>query len=193
MDAIDSTGTPALVRGMMTRARARGFRFSCEPPVGQLLAALAAGVPPDGRVLELGTGAGVGTAWIASGVGARGDVAVQTVESDRDLAAEVAGSGLPEWVEVVAGDAETLLPRLGRFDLIFADAVAGKWTGLRHTLDALRGGGVLVVDDMRLDRYGEPEHRASVTAVRRTLLTDPRLVSVELHVGSGIILATRRR
>ena len=34
-------------------------------------------------------------------------------------------------------DAEALLPELGAFDLIFADAPAGKWTGLDRTLAAL--------------------------------------------------------
>ncbi|MFD1151072.1 O-methyltransferase, partial [Saccharothrix hoggarensis] len=157
-----------------------------------LLAALAAAVPRGGRVLELGTGAGVGVAWLVSGLGDRADATVTTVELDGDLAAEVAAGGLPDWAEVVAGDAEALLPDLGRFDLVFADAVAGKWTGLHLTLDALRPGGVLVVDDMDLSRYTEPEHRASVTAVRIALTTDPRLATVELPVGTGIVLATRR-
>ncbi|HEY3505418.1 MAG TPA: class I SAM-dependent methyltransferase [Actinocatenispora sp.] len=133
MGDAESTSVPETVRRRMARARALGFGYSCKPPVGQLLATLAAAVPTGGRVLELGTGAGVGTAWIASGVGARTDVTVQTVESDGDLAAEVAGGGLPAWIEVITGDAETLLPRLGQFDLVFADAVGDKWTGLHHT------------------------------------------------------------
>ncbi|WP_447009915.1 O-methyltransferase [Saccharothrix hoggarensis] len=188
----DTSTVPPLVAEAGARARARGFGQSCEHPVGPLLAALAAAVPRGGRVLELGTGAGVGVAWLVSGLGDRADATVTTVELDGDLAAEVAAGGLPDWAEVVAGDAEALLPDLGRFDLVFADAVAGKWTGLHLTLDALRPGGVLVVDDMDLSRYTEPEHRASVTAVRIALTTDPRLATVELPVGTGIVLATRR-
>jgi hypothetical protein len=51
---------------------------------------------------------------------------------------------------------------------------------------------VLVVDDMDLDRYTEPEHRAAVTGVRTALTTDPRLAAVGLPVGSGIVVTTRR-
>ncbi|MFI5046142.1 MAG: hypothetical protein ACHQIG_03685 [Acidimicrobiia bacterium] len=49
------------------RARARdlGFELSCEDEVGALLAALAAAVPVGSRVVELGTGAGVGLAGLA--------------------------------------------------------------------------------------------------------------------------------
>jgi demethylmenaquinone methyltransferase/2-methoxy-6-polyprenyl-1,4-benzoquinol methylase len=185
---------PRLVAEATERAARRGFEYSCEEPVGPLLATLAAAVPTGGRILELGTGAGVGTAWILAGLGARTDVTVRTVEFDPELAAAVrATAGWPAWTEVLTGDAELLVQRLGRHDLIFADATGGKWTGLRHTIAALAPGGVLLVDDMELSRYTEPEHRASVTAVREALAGDPRLVTVELPAGSGLILSTRSR
>ena len=43
--------------------------MACEPGVGRLLAVLAAAVPVYGRILEMGTGVGVGTAWIVYGLG----------------------------------------------------------------------------------------------------------------------------
>lgn len=116
---------------------------------------------------------------------------MRTVELDADLAADTS-DGLPEWVDVLCGDALAMLPGLGTFDLIFADALAGKWDGLDRTLCALRPRGVLVVDDMDLDRYTEPAHREAVSAVRTTLVTDARLITIELPVGGGIMVATRR-
>ncbi len=56
---------PELVAAAVGRARSAGFRFSYEPTVGKLLAVLAAHLPSGARVLEPGTGAGVGTAWFA--------------------------------------------------------------------------------------------------------------------------------
>jgi predicted O-methyltransferase YrrM len=53
----------------MERANELGFEQSCEADVGRLLAVLAAGVPGGGRILEIGTGAGVGTAWMVEGIG----------------------------------------------------------------------------------------------------------------------------
>jgi hypothetical protein len=59
---------------------------------------LAAAVPANGRVLELGTGTGVGTAWITHGLQGRADVEVVTVEIDATTAALAAQYSGPSWV-----------------------------------------------------------------------------------------------
>lgn len=184
--------TPEAVTAAQRRATELGFAMSCEDPAGPLLAVLAAAVPVGGRILELGTGAGVGTAWLAEGLAGRDDARIVTVELDAALLAAVRESAWPVFVDFVEGDAAALLPTLGRFDLIFADAVAGKWTGLDLTLDALAPGGILVVDDMDPARYPDPEHREVVRRVERALAADPRLLSVRLAAGTGLTIATRR-
>jgi predicted O-methyltransferase YrrM len=78
---------PVLVAAATGRAGSAGFRLSCEPAVGQLLAVLAAHLPVGARVLELGSGAGVGTAWIVCGLLPRTDVTVTTIEKDPQTAA----------------------------------------------------------------------------------------------------------
>ena len=78
-------GLPELVRLAAERAERAGFAMSCDPGAGGLLAVLAAAVPANGRVLELGTGTGVGTAWIVHGLRGRDDVEVVTVEIDAAL------------------------------------------------------------------------------------------------------------
>ena len=55
-----------------------GFAMSCDPDTGRLLAVLAAAVPSRGRLLELGTGAGVGTAWLTYGLQRTTDVELLT-------------------------------------------------------------------------------------------------------------------
>ena len=59
---------PEPVRLAAERAERAGFTMSCDPRTGRLLAVLAAAVPANGRVLELGTGTGAGTAWITHGL-----------------------------------------------------------------------------------------------------------------------------
>ncbi|MFY1577227.1 O-methyltransferase [Verrucosispora sp. WMMD703] len=186
------TAVPPRVRRALARTSEHGFHGACEDPVGPLLATLAAAVPPNGRILELGTGTGVGTAWLAEGIDRRDDARLETVELDESLAAAVRADDWPTNVVIHTGDAEALLPTLGRFDLVFADAVAGKWTGLDLTIDALAPGGLLVVDDMDLGRYTDPEHRAAVLRVERTLTDDPRLVTAPIPAGTGLIISTRR-
>jgi predicted O-methyltransferase YrrM len=174
-------------------ANERGFEQSSADGVGGMLAVLAAAVRRDGRILEIGTGAGVGLAWIVDGLGDREDVEVVTIDIDKELVAAVAESdGWPSFVRFMVGDALEFIPELGPFDLIFADAAAGKWYGLADTIDALAPGGVVVVDDMKPIRWADDEHERRTREVRVTLLQDSRLVAVELQWASGLIIATRR-
>lgn len=183
---------PAVVAQAKSRAVRAGFLLSSEDGVGQLLSALADGVPEGGRVLELGTGVGVGTAWLVSGLAGRTDVALVTVESDPRLAALARSGEWPWFVELVEGDVLDVLGGLGAFDLVFADAQGGKWEGLDRTIGALRPNGVLVVDDMRPQQSWTDYHRSKQEMVRRTLLGHPDLDAIELDVGSGVIVCTRR-
>ena len=183
---------PPSVVAAERRAAEHGFEHSCERGVGDVIAVLAAATPPNGRILELGTGLGVGLAWILSGLGARTDVEVVSIEWDAGRVLSIAEIDLPAHASIVAGDIEALLPTLGQFDLIFADAEAGKWTGLDLTIATLAPRALLLVDDMEISRYDSSHDRSLVEVVREALMTDPRLVAVELNVGSGMILASRR-
>jgi predicted O-methyltransferase YrrM len=183
---------PPLVAEAVARARDAGFSYSCEPAVGRLLAAIAAHLRVGARVLELGTGTGVGTAWIAAGLLPRTDVTVVTAEKDPATAALAARGDWPGFVELRRADALTVLANAGRFDLIFADAPGGKWEGLDRTLAALAPHGMLIVDDMTPTPRWDEEQHARQREVRHALLGSPLLTSVELDCGSGVILSTRR-
>jgi predicted O-methyltransferase YrrM len=124
-----------------------GFTMSCEPGVGALLAVLSAAVPGGGRILELGTGAGVGTAWIVHGLAGRTDVEVVSVDNDEATASIVGQAAWPAYVRFVLGDAIEVTAKEGWFDLIFADAQGGKWDGLEVTLRALDLGVHLMTED----------------------------------------------
>lgn len=189
----DDIPLPEPVRRASAVAARAGFAMSCEPGTGSLLAVLAAAVPPAGRILELGTGAGVGTAWIAHGLAVRTDVEVVTVDHDPATAALAAEAGLPAHVRRVVGDAVAVTAAEGHFDLIFADAQGGKWTGLDVTLAALRPGGHLLVDDMTPPYFAGATHEQKTAEVRTRLLDHPDLVSVPLAWSTGLILSTRRR
>ncbi|WP_371477021.1 O-methyltransferase [Kitasatospora sp. NBC_00315] len=184
---------PPLVEQARQRAADHGFGYSCAPLTGELLAVLSAAVRPGGRILELGTGMGVGLAWALHGLRGRADVTLVTVEQDPRTAELAATADWPAWVEPHTGDAVRLLPGLGTFDLVFADAEGGKWHGLDRTLAALGEGGVLLLDDMDPERYTLAEHHVAIAGVRAALRADTRLVIVDLPVGTGHIIATVRR
>jgi predicted O-methyltransferase YrrM len=182
---------PPLVAAAAGRASQVGFPMSCDPAVGRLLAVLAAHLPGGARVLELGTGAGVGAAWIVSGLLPRTDVTVTSVESDPGTAAVAAAGHWPSFVDLRRGDALEVLAEGGTFELIFADAPAGKWEGLDRSVAALGPHGLLVVDDMTPEPDWSEGHRAAVERIRQALLSAPELTSAELAVGSGMILSAR--
>jgi predicted O-methyltransferase YrrM len=185
--------TPESVAAATALAQRAGFTLSCEPETGALLAVLAAAVPAGGRILELGTGAGVGTAWIASGLASRTDVEVVTVEHDQATADLAAQASWPRYIRLVVGDAVRVTAGEGSFDLIFADAQGGKWDGLDGTIAALRPGGQLLVDDMTPARYADADHEQKIAEVGNRILGHPDLVSVPIAWSSGLILSTRRR
>jgi demethylmenaquinone methyltransferase/2-methoxy-6-polyprenyl-1,4-benzoquinol methylase len=176
---------PPLVTAATTRARESGFPMSCDPAVGRLLAVLAAHLPEGARVLELGTGTGVGTAWIVPGLLPRTDVTVTSVEKDPGTAAAAASGDWPSFVGLRSGDALEVLAEGRAFDLVFADAPGGKWDGLDRTVAALRPRGLPIVDDMTPEPNWTDSHRAAQDKVRQVLLLAPGLTSAELAVGSG--------
>jgi demethylmenaquinone methyltransferase/2-methoxy-6-polyprenyl-1,4-benzoquinol methylase len=154
---------------------------------------LAAAVPAGGRILELGTGAGVGLAWLVSGLGARTDVEVLTVDLDPEMQSATRDAGWPDFVRFEIGDGARLAGELGEFDLIFADAPGGKLEGLDRTIAALTPGGVLVVDDMDTSLHSDEALAAAIARVREELLSGADLICAELTSSSGVILAVKRR
>lgn len=191
--AAPASDLPEAVAASYARARRHGFTLSCAPEVGRLLATLAASVPPDGAILEMGTGVGAGTSWIVHGLGARSDVRVVSVDLDAEASAVAREVAWPACVTLLVADVLDVVAALGRFDLMFADAQGGKWVGLERTIAALRPGGLLLVDDMTPPEWIDEAHERHTARVRTTLLRHPDLVATELSCGSGMILCTRRR
>lgn len=89
---------PDSVTKAQLRAKQSGFLLSSEPEVGLLVSCLANSVPIGGRILEIGTGCGVGLSWIVHGIGSRTDVEVVSVELDPAIAEATRSVGWPDWV-----------------------------------------------------------------------------------------------
>jgi predicted O-methyltransferase YrrM len=185
--------TPGPVLRALERAEAIGFSLSSELVAGRLLATLAASVPADGRILEIGTGVGAGLAWIWTGLGSRSDVSVISVEIDEQRFQEAAREKWPGYFRLIRGSIFELYSTLGQFDLIFADSGAGKWDGRDSTLAAVKPGGILLMDDMTPPKWHFDKHEQLNAEVRISLSTHPEFVCAELAVATGILVATRRR
>lgn len=175
----------------MTRAleleRRLGFTHSSIPEVGRLLHLLAAQRGRT-RVGELGTGCGVGAAWIVSALPPR--VPFVTVELDPTLAAASAELfAEDEHVLVLQGDWHELMPAEAPFDLLFYDG-GGKQhpeNDGEQVVGLLAPGATIVMDDLTPGRELHDIVRefwlnhAEITAVE--LLTTPQ---------TAVIVGTRR-
>ncbi len=153
----EGSETPALVERAVAAARQIGFPVTAADPghgrgsaslpgTGRFLAVLAAGCR-GGRIAELGTGAGIGSAWITSAMPA--DCTLMTIEIDPGRAAAAAAVlAADPRVQVLAGDWTALLPPLAPFDVIFADAGVRDQSVFGQLVDMLTLGGRIVLDDV---------------------------------------------
>lgn len=178
---------PPLVQRALDVAREQEFDRNCIPEVGRLLHVLAASRGRE-RVAEIGTGCGVGTAWIVSALPS--GVPLYTAEVDERRAAAAAGvfRGDPD-VHVLSGDWRKLLPPEAPFDLIFFDAAKQQRPEEDGELVAgmLVPGGVAVLDDLTPGRPGPDP-------VREFWLGNPDLAAAEVLATptTSAILAVRQ-
>ncbi|EWS93366.1 hypothetical protein SSIG_03960 [Streptomyces filamentosus NRRL 11379] len=167
-----------------------GFKKSCVPEVGRLLA-LAAASKPYGVVAESGTGSGVGTAWLHSGLGA--GARLVTVERDEELARRAAGVFADDdRVSVLTGDWR-LLERYAPFDVFFCDG-GGKRDDPEKVVELLAPGGLLLLDDFTPSPHWPPRFEGEVDELRLFYLTHPTLDATEVLTTptSSVVVAARR-
>ena len=126
------------------------------------------------RVAEIGTGTGVGTAWLASSLPP--GIPLFTAERDDGLARAAAElfADDPD-VDVLHGDWREVLPAHAPFDLIFVDGGRAK-DDPDAVLSLAAPGATLVLDDFSSERE-RPDPR------RDSWLEHPRLAAVELATG----------
>ncbi len=183
---------PPLVGRALDLAERMRFPHSCISEVGRLLRAMA-GSCRSGVVAEIGTGCGVGAAWMVSGLAP--GVPLVTVESDAERASAARALFAPyPNVRVLHGDWPAILAH-APFALLFADGGRAKEREPECLLSALAPGGLILLDDLTPESRWKPEQRAQwpVDPVRAFWLNDPRLLATELLTTSesGVILAAR--
>src|SRR6476660_2683544 len=182
---------PDVVSRAFAVSRKSGYVSFCRNETGRLLATLAA--TRGGTMAEFGTGCGVGTAWLRSGV--RGDqTRIVTAELDAKLAGAAAEIFVDDpQVEVLAADWSTLLDK-GPFSLLFLDSGEPTEVGVDAIADLVEEGGIVVLDDFTPCELWPPIAHGRVDSLREQWLTDERFTSVEVMVASdaSTIIATKR-
>ncbi|HSV39118.1 MAG TPA: cytidine deaminase [Nocardioidaceae bacterium] len=181
---------PDVVARAFDVSRRHGYVSFCRNETGRLLATLAA--TREGTLAEFGTGTGVGTAWLRSGI--RNGANILTAELDRKLAGAAAEIfSEDDQVEVVAADWSTLRNR-GPFSLLFLDAREPNHSGADTVVDLIEPGGLVVLDDFTPCESWPPVQSGRVDVLRERWLTDERFTTVEVMVApdTSVLIATKK-
>jgi len=169
-----------------------GFEMSSTPETGALLRLLAS-TKPSGKFLEIGTGTGLSAAWILDGM----DQSSTLISVDNDSKAQNIARNIflaEKRIEFVTENGIEYLKRQNAktFDLIFADAIPGKYEYLAETLELLKDGGIYIVDDMLPQSDWPDDHYPFAYQALTDLKNLTNVNSVGLHWSTGLIIITKK-
>ena len=182
---------PPMLDPITADTAAAGFTMASEPKTGALLSVLAAS-KPGGRLLELGTGTGIGTAWMLSGMNAA--ARLDTVDVDgtvMEIARRHLGADPRVTFHHMDGAEFIARSTKDRYDLIYADAWPGKFSQLDEALELLSAGGIYFIDDLLPQRNWPEGHAPKVPALIDAIERKPGFATVRLAWSSGLMIVVR--
>jgi predicted O-methyltransferase YrrM len=158
---------------------------------GSLLKTLVAS-RRSGRILELGTGGGLATSWILEGLDQHSNLL--TIENNMALW-EIARQQLNDpRIEFILADAYVWLKEYQgeKFDLIFADAMPGKYDLFVEAIQLLKSGGFYVIDDMLPQPNWPSGHAEKADVFIHMLESRKDLILTKLKWSTGIIIVVKK-
>ena len=183
---------PAAYTAIESAGRAIAFSMPSDLQTGALLQTLVA-TKPGARVLEIGTGTGLATAWLLAGMDAESNLlsldnnaefqAIANEKLGHDPRLTLLRADAGNWLETA---------QEAQFDLIFADAWPGKYANLDAALNSLAKGGLYVIDDMLPQPNWPAGHEDNVTKLVAELESRTDIYLVKMAWSTGIMLATKK-
>ena len=181
-----------------TQSELAGVR-PVSPGSGATLQLLAAALDAK-AVVEIGTGAGVSGICLLRGMRPDGVLTTMDVQPglQRQAREVFAAAGFPAGrARCIPGAALDVLPRLadGQYDLVFCDGdPAESPEYLAESLRLLRSGGMVCFEGAlsALDRDSYDDRSHAARELVSTVREHPRLLSVLLPVGDGLLCAISR-
>ena len=167
------------------------FQMNSDLLTGSLLKTLVAS-RKSGRILELGTGGGLATSWILDGMDQQ--TRLLTIENNAVLL-DIAKEQLTDpRIEFLLVDGYIWLKEYQgeKFDMIFADAMPGKYDLFEETIQLLKTGGMYVIDDMLPQPNWPDGHAEKADAFIHMLELRKDLILTKLKWSTGIIIAVKK-
>ncbi len=193
MDDTTNLNPPAAVKELAQAAATLGFTMSSNLLTGSLLRTLVASKPA-GEILELGTGVGIGTAWLLAGMDAAAHLTtVDRNEETTAIAQGLLGSDPRVTFQLMDGIAFIHSCHQQRaFDLIFADTYPGKFEALNETLALLKKGGLYIIDDLNPQPGWAADHLPKVERLLSVLEGREDLYITKCNWSVGLLVAVKR-
>lgn len=184
------TDIPSRYAAIVTASGQLQFNMASDLYTGSLLKTLVAS-KPGARILELGTGTGLATAWIADGM--HGNATLVTLENNEVLLSVARQNINSPAIEFVLADGYNWLQTYtgAQFDFIFADAMPGKYDLFEEAFLLLKPGGFYVIDDMLPQPNWPAGHAERVEAFIRQLESRQDVTLTKLHWSTGIIIVVK--
>lgn len=183
---------PCQVEQLLKESFLIDFQMACEDTVGAFLRVLAAS-KRDGNFLEIGTGTGVGTAWILDGMDASSHLTSIDINPIVQAVANKILGDDPRLTLIQIDGAEYLRSLAENYlDLIFVDFRPGKFFDRDLAFRALKQGGFYFVDDLLPQSTWPVDHQSRVDSFFLEVQADERIVPLYLNTSSGIFVAVKR-
>jgi predicted O-methyltransferase YrrM len=181
---------PTGYEAIAAATRELNFNMASDLHTGSLLKTLVA-AKPGGRILELGTGSGLATSWIVDGMDKNS--LLITIESNEALLSVAQKNLKDNRIRFVLQDAYVWLKEYkeDKFDVIFADAMPGKYDLFEEAFSLLKTGGFYIVDDMLPQQNWPNRHSERVGFFIDFLENRNDLVLTKLNWSTGIIIAVK--
>jgi predicted O-methyltransferase YrrM len=191
MDDNSEIQVPERYPAILARSRAVQFQMNSDLLTGSLLRTLAAS-KTGASLLELGTGAGLGTCWILAGMDARSSLV--SVENDPQVLAIARDEiGADPRLTLIEADAADFLASCREgYDFVYADTWPGKYSHLRLSLNLVKPGGMFLVDDMLPQPNWPAGHDAKVAELIAELEGLPDFCVTKLSWSTGLVLCVKR-
>jgi predicted O-methyltransferase YrrM len=184
---------PPTYEAIVEATKRSEFSMASDVKTCSLLRTLSAS-KPGGKMLELGTGTGLATAWILDGMDSTStlisvdndsgvlDIARAHLNNDPRLTLELSDGA--DWINK---------NKSASFDFIFADTWHGKYLLLEEILSMLRVGGIYIIDDMLPQTNWPDGHDLKAQALLDVLDNRGDLILTRQSWASGVVIGVRTR
>lgn len=184
-------GIPKTYFDIDNETKASGFTMASDIQTCSLLKTLASS-KPSGKLLELGTGTGLSTAWILDGMDSNSTL-ISFDNDERVLKIAQKYLGQDKRLTLILSDGEAWVKNNleQKFDYIFADTWHGKYLLLDEVLEMLNKGGLYIVDDMLPQSNWPDGHQEKAINFIKYLESRTDLTLTKINWATGIIIAVK--